>query len=77
MATIVEAQQEGSTTIRVKTSDGASLSFPGRLIGYGPQGLVSEMSNMVTVYAANKSKVDHFAKAQWPEKRWSYGDYCR
>ena len=77
MATIVEARQEGSTTIRVKTSDRAELSFNGRLIGYGPKGLVSELSNLVTVYAVDKSAVAHFAKAKWPEKRSSFGDYCR
>ena len=76
MATIIEAHQEGGTSIRVKTSASASLSFSGKLIGYGPKGLVSESGNMMTVFRADKTKVATFPKASWPDRKMEYyGDY--
>lgn len=77
METVIEARQEGSTVVRFKTSAGASRVANGKLVGYGPKGLVTKQGLSYYVYGANGQKIESFPESKWSEKKWSYSDYCR
>lgn len=77
METVISAVQENSMTVRFKSSTGYSHVASGKLIGYGPSGIVIKLGTSYSVIAASGTKVDNFPESKWPEKRWTYSDYCR
>lgn len=76
METVTEAHQNGNQVI-FKTSASATRSVGGKLVGYGPKGLVTKQGLSYYVYGANGQKIESFPESKWAEKKWSYSDYCR
>jgi len=80
MATLIDARQEGSLTVRAKYKDGmsgGSAVGSGVLIGKGRNGFITKLGNTINVYEANGRKKTSFPESRWNEMRWEYSPaYC-
>ena len=69
--------RQNGNQVMFKTTASATRSVGGKLVGYGPKGVVTKQGLSYYVYGANGQKIESFPESQWSEKKWSYSDYCR
>lgn len=79
MAEVIECYQINPFQVHIKLSTNTGYTFTGKLVGWGPKGLVLKNGMSYDVKDEKGRVIAHRTESQWSRCQWEYhADYwCR
>ena len=74
---VIECRAINPFQVHVRLSTNTGYTFTGKLVGWGPKGLVLKNGMSYTVREGDGRIVAHHTESDWTRYQWDYHtDYC-